>query len=70
VEAGRDIKVDCSTLEALLDLEDVDDELLVEGEGATQESTGSDRGEVREEKDEDTVDSLCRCTTTLGLDDN
>jgi cytoskeletal protein RodZ len=36
----------------------VDEELLVEGDGATLESTGSERVDVRDEKEEDT-ESLC-----------
>ena len=50
---------------AFLDLEDVDEELLVEGEGTTPESIGSERVEVRDEKEED-IESFC-CRRGISL---
>lgn len=45
----------------MLDLEEVDEELLVEGEGATPlESMGSERVEERDEKEDDTEILCCK----------
>lgn len=50
---------DCGAF--LRDLEEVDDELLVDGEHGAQESMGSERVEtVRDENEEETVSRLTR----------
>lgn len=73
VPVELDFNVDCLELSSafgarLLDLEEVDEELLVEGEDAAAlHSTGSERVEVRDENEEDTESSLGCCCKLLGI---